>query len=120
MRSSRIERRQEPDLLQRSFFWLALACWGLFLVAMLAFHYARPEVEYGLLRYWDIDVRTSWKPQMLRVFLYALWSCCGVTLVSVVLNFPRNRRLEDYHIFYFVLLLLIALGSLAAYYIGYF
>ena len=118
MRSSRIERRQGPDLLQRSFFWLALACWGLFLVAMSAFHYARPEVEYGLLRYWDVDIRTSWDPQTLPVFLYALWSCCGVTLVSVVLNFPRNRRLEDYHIFYFVLLLLIALGSLLTYYFG--
>jgi len=116
MRRLRIERRTGPDLLQRSFLWLAISCWGLFLVAMLAFHYARPEVEYGMLRYLDMDIRKSWDRQTLPLFLYALWSCCGITLLSILLNFSRNRRQEDYHIFNFVLLLLIALGGLALYY----
>ena len=117
MKSLRKERRYKADLLQRSFSWLALICWGLFLVAILAFHYARPEVEYGLLRYLGLDIRKTWELKMQLVFLYSLWGCFGITLISVVLNFSRNRRLEDYHIFYFAFLLFIAVVSLAAYYI---
>lgn len=118
MRSSRADRRRGPDLLQRSFLWLSLICWGLFLVMLLAYHFARPEIEYGLLRYLGVDIRTFWDPQTLPLFLYALWGCCGLTLVSTVLNFSRNRRMEDYHLFNFALLLLIALITLASYYFG--
>lgn len=118
MRYPRNDRRKGDDLLQRSFLWLSLISWGLFLVYVLAYHYARPEVEYGLLRYWDIDIRSGWDLKTLPIFLYAIWSCCGVTLISIFLNFSRNRRLEDYHIFNFVLLLLITLASLAVYYFG--
>ena len=113
----RTDRRRKPDLLQRSFFWLALISWGLFLLAILAFNYARPELEYGLLRYLGIDIRSSWIAKIQEIFLFALWSCFGVTSLSVYLNFYRNRRLEDFHIFYFVLLLIIVAVTLLAYYI---
>jgi len=113
----RADRRRKADFLQRSFFWLALICWGLFLLAILAFNYARPEIEYGLLRYLGIEIRSSWIAQIQEIFLFALWSCFAVTSLSVYLNFFRNRRLEDFHIFYFVLLLIIVVVTLVAYYI---
>ena len=48
MQQSRRERRRKPDLLQRSFLWLGFISWGLFWLAVFAFNYARPEIEYGL------------------------------------------------------------------------
>jgi hypothetical protein len=120
MQDSIRDKRRGPDLLQRSFLWLTIICWGLFLLAMLTFHYARPEIEYGLLRYWDIDIRSDWLLQLQQLFLYSLWSCCFVTLLSLALNFSRNRRAGDYHIYYFLLLLIIVLVSLLTYYLGVF
>ena len=117
MHHLRRERRQKPDLLQRSFLWLGFVSWGLFWLAVFAFNYPRPEIEYGLVRYWDLDFRSTWEPTHLSVFLYALWGCFGITLVSIALVFRRNRRLNDNQIYYFELLFVIALGSLIAYYI---
>lgn len=88
----------------------------LFLVSMLAYHYARPELEFGLLRFWNIDIRNHWDPEALPIYLYALWGCCGMTLIHIALNFRRNRRMEDHHFFHSVMLLVITLISLAVYF----
>jgi hypothetical protein len=116
-RRSIMDRRIGPDRLQSSFRWLSLVSWGLFLIAMLVFHYARPEIEYGLLRYLAIDIRDVWHPQLLPVYLVALWACCGITLVSVLMNIQRNRRSEDHHVFHLILLLFIVLASLVNFYV---
>ena len=116
MPNPKVDRRKGPDLLQRSFLWLVLICWGLFLMTLLAFHFARPELEYGFLRYGNIDIRHHWDPASSPVFLYSLWSCCIITLISSLINFKRNRRVGDYHIFYFMFLLVIVLISLVAFY----
>ena len=113
----KVDRRKGPDLLQRSFLWLVLICWGLFLAALLAFHFARPELEYGLLRFSHANIRGDWDPKTSPIFLYSLWSCCGVTLISSLINFKRNRRAGDYQFFYFVFLLVIVLVSLVAFYV---
>ncbi|WP_108649758.1 hypothetical protein [Dongshaea marina] len=46
------ERRKGPDLGQRILQLCSILAWLLFLVAMVLFHFARPEVQFGLLTFW--------------------------------------------------------------------
>ena len=58
------ERRQGPDLVHRLFTWLAIVGWLVFMVCLIITHYASPEMDSGLVRYWHIDIRTYWRPTL--------------------------------------------------------
>ena len=73
------ERRSGPDLLCRAFAWLAIIAWLLFVLALVMAHYARPEMDTGLVRYWGIEIRSDWHPQLTVYLQYLLWA---VALVS--------------------------------------
>ncbi|MFM2480089.1 hypothetical protein [Celerinatantimonas sp. YJH-8] len=114
------DRRKGPDRLQRSLMWLTLSCWFLFLLALIFFHYARPEMQYGLYKYRDINVRENWDKTYLPWYLGLLWFCLFVTVTDLVIRIKRNRRRSDHRNYNLLLLLLMLSGALGSYYVGLF
>lgn len=106
------ERRSGPDLLCRAFAWLAIFAWLLFVLALVVAHYARPEMDTGLVRYWGIDIRTDWRPKLTLYLQYMLWATAALSGVSLLLNYLRSRRRNDHLHLNIILLLLSCAGFL--------
>ncbi|MFM2476160.1 hypothetical protein [Celerinatantimonas sp. MCCC 1A17872] len=115
-----VDRRKGPDHLQRWLGALTILCWLLFLVALIVFHYARPQINYGYLEFKGIDTRQNWDKTYLPWYLRSLWLCFGVTLIDVLLRLKRNRRKSDYHFYNLFILMLMIIGALGSYYVGLF
>ena len=108
------ERRQGPDVICRAFSWLALLGWVLFLVAMIIAHYARPEMDTGLVRYWGIEIRDEWHPRLTAFLQYFLTFAALLSGLSLAMNRLRARRRND-HLHFNIVLLLIGSLSLLLY-----
>ncbi len=72
-----------------------LLCWALFFTALLLFHYARPEIDYGLLRYMQVDVREDWLTGTKPLLYIILMVCSMMSLAAFSLLRQRSRRSED-------------------------
>lgn len=106
------ERREGPDLLCRAFKYLAIAAWLLFLAALIVSHYARPEMDSGLVRYLGLDIRDYWRPRLTLWLVYLLWCSVVVSVASLLLNKMRLKRRGDHLHFNIILLFLSASGML--------
>ncbi|MGI5310544.1 hypothetical protein [Rheinheimera sp. WS51] len=106
------ERRQGPDLVHRLFTWLAIVGWLVFMVCLIITHYASPEMDSGLVRYWHIDIRTYWRPTLTAWLEWLLWCCVLLSSVSLVLNWFRLKRRSDHLHINIILLLVTSLGFL--------
>ncbi|MDO6526564.1 hypothetical protein Q4519_12805 [Motilimonas sp. 1_MG-2023] len=106
------ERRSKGLQLTTLLGWSALLAWVLFLIALVLFHYARPELETGLIRYFQLPFRSDWVIELKNLFLYFLWACCGLTVLNVIVNLLLKRRRTDYVWFNSLLLLVICVVSL--------
>ncbi len=60
--------------------WCAGIGWMMFIVVLILIHYARPEVDYGILRYFDVQTRDHWlfEPRNCALILLGLCSLCCV------------------------------------------
>ena len=108
----KFERRHGPDLVCRGFSWLAIFGWVLFIIGLVIAHYARPEMDTGLVRYWDIEISTDWRPGLTAYLRIMLWLVIISSGVSLTLNRMRLRRQGDHLHFNVVILLLSSLGLL--------
>ncbi|MBZ9611022.1 hypothetical protein [Rheinheimera maricola] len=106
------ERRQGPDFLCRAFSWLAIAGWLVFIAGLVVAHYASPELDTGLVRYWGIEIRTDWHPILTVYLQYLLWVVVVVSAMSIALNRLRLRRRGDHLHLNIILLLLTSIGLL--------
>lgn len=104
------DRRRGPDLVRRLFGWLAVLAWLVFIAAIIVVHYARPELETGLIRYWELDIRQDWHPTLTAWLHYLLWGTAFLSGISLLLNRLRARRKEDRLHFNLVLLLLTSVA----------
>lgn len=104
------DRRQGPDLVRRLFGGLAILAWLVFIAAIVVVHYARPELDTGLIRYWELDIRQEWHPKLTAWLHYLLWGTALLSAISLVLNRLRARRKEDRLQFNLVLLLLTSIA----------
>ncbi len=109
MRLARKERRNATPWLNVLLGWSSLLAWSLFLIALILFHYARPELETGLIRYFELPFRDHWVIELKTVFLYTLWACCGLSTINFLVNLLYKRRSTDHIWFNPVLLIVICL-----------
>ena len=72
-----------------------LLCWALFFIALVLFHYARPEIDYGLLRYLHVDVREDWLTGAKPLLYVILMVCTMMSLAAFSLLRHRSRRAQD-------------------------
>ena len=89
------DRRKNKDVRQLCIHGLSIAAWFCFLVALIMFHYARPEFEYGLIRYLGVDYRDHWlmKPRNLLILFLVLTGI--MSSISIAVRQKRNRRADD-------------------------
>jgi hypothetical protein len=67
---------------------LSVLGWTALIGALVVFHYARPEHDYGLLRYFGADVRTTWIAD-LRNWYALLVGCALVSIISLIISHGR-------------------------------
>lgn len=99
------ERRKGPDWLCLIVKWIALSAWFVFVLALLISHYASPDLDTGIVRYWDVDIREYWHPRLTIWLVYLLWLSIILSLLSLTVNRLRMSRVTD-HLYINVLLLL--------------
>ena len=92
-------RRKTPrtnDALYRIVVGINLFSWFLFLVALIVFHYARPELVSGLQEYWGVDVRKDWSETLSFYLILLLCMCIMLATVTLFLKRQRSRRKGDF------------------------
>jgi uncharacterized membrane protein len=86
--------------------WLAL------IVALVVFHFARPDQIVGLQTYLGLERKESWSEHQVELLNYLLQSCLVMTLISIGLNQRRSRRQGDHFGINLIILGIIILISL--------
>ncbi len=68
-------------------------------------YYAVPEKDYGVLRYYDIEIRQFWLTPLTGYLYILLWLSALGSYVALLINKYRSRRQTDYTNFnlYFLL-----------------
>jgi hypothetical protein len=92
------DRRQTPakkEALFRVIVILNITAWVSLLVALVLFHYARPEFISGVQKFWGVEGRIEWSKEHVNGLLATLQVCLGLSLVSMILRLRRNRRKTD-------------------------
>ena len=92
-----IERRKGADWVDASINVLNILAWVVFLVALIIFHYARPELEYMYYQFITekVDVRTWWQMDLKDWLLSTLYICVLFTVVTLTVNRFRLKRKGD-------------------------
>jgi uncharacterized membrane protein len=107
------ERRKSND------FWIyakniiSLSSWLVFLIALVMSYYIAPETNYGVLRYYDIEIRKFWLTPLTGYLYILLWFSAFGSYIALLVDKYRSRRQTDYTNFNLYLLLVINLAWLA-------
>ncbi|MGI2259671.1 hypothetical protein [Shewanella sp. GXUN23E] len=72
-----------------------LLCWAIFFAALMLYHYGRPQIDYGVLRYLHIDVREDWLSGTKPLLYVILMVCTMMSLATFSLLRQRSRRAND-------------------------
>ena len=92
----RIHRRQSPDLWRYTQIALALISWLLFLIALILSYYAAPDHDYGVLRYYGVEIRQFWLTPLTGYLYMLLWlSALGSYLALMTDKYRRRRRSDN-------------------------
>ena len=114
-----VDRRQTPaskEPLFRVMVILNVAAWVSLLAALILFHYARPEFISGVQKFWGVEGRIYWSQEHVDGLLTTLQICLGLSLVSMILRFRRNRRKNDsFGVNLFILATITIIGLLTIY-----
>ena len=90
--------------------------WMVCIVALLVFHYARPEFISGAQDFWGVSGREEWSRPLSFYLVALLLGCVGLSLAVLLLKTRRTRRSNDYFGMNGFVLLIVALGSLSILY----
>lgn len=113
----RRKTQRQNDIFFRTIIGVNVFGWVVFLAALVVFHYARPEIAYGMQEFWGVEGRREWS-ESLSLYLMILLVCCMLlSLVVLILKRQRNRRTRDHYGANGFVLLFVALGSLLALYL---
>ncbi len=104
----KLERRLATDLWGYAKNIIAVLSWLAFLVALVISYYAAPESNYGILRYYGIDVRQFWLTPLTGYLYILLWlSALGSYVALMIDKYRSRRRIDNPH---YNLMLLLAIN----------
>lgn len=95
------EARQPLDRRKSTDFWyytktvLTLSSWLLFLIALVMSYYAAPDKDYGVLRYYDIEIRQFWLTPLTGYLYLLLWFSAMGSYIALMTEKYRCRRISD-------------------------
>ncbi|GAA0346192.1 hypothetical protein GCM10009092_08330 [Bowmanella denitrificans] len=108
-------RRQtapQNDRLYRLLIALSLSAWALFVVAMLLFHYARPELQTGFMQALGMQSEQDWHRGLSGWLLLTLSCSVFFSIVALIIRKRRARRRQDGLWLNLIILALLSLLSL--------
>ena len=109
----KVERRQERR--QSTDFWsyakaaLIIISWLLFLIALTMSYYAAPDKDYGVLRYYDVEIRQFWLTPLTGYLYILLWISALGSYIAMMVEKYRSRRSSDNPQFNLVFLIIVNL-----------
>lgn len=106
-----VDRREGVDWRIRFLRVSAVLSWLLYIACLVLFHYARPEFNSGVARYYGHRVRLHWDPYYSDLLIYLIWLCCGLSLLSLLAGYHRSRRYGDNRRYNLILLASVTLAS---------
>nr|WP_297347393.1 hypothetical protein [uncultured Glaciecola sp.] len=83
------------ELLFRIMVIFNVTAWIALLVALILFHYARPEFISGVQKFWGVEGRLYWSKGHIDGLLATLQVCLSLSLISMILRVRRKRRKTD-------------------------
>ncbi len=104
------ERRNAADIWTYIVRTLAIIGWGLFAFALIMSYFAAPDVDYGYLRFRDIEIRKFWLTPLTGYLYIVLWLSALSSYFCLVLDNYRSRRKSDGTHFNILLLLVITIA----------
>lgn len=93
--NNKSRRHQENDWLLMLIRVLTLLSWSLFIIALIVSHYARPELEYGIVRFLGGEFRSEWLQTPKHILQILLLVCAVLSNINIILRQRRNRRASD-------------------------
>ncbi|MCF1427591.1 MAG: hypothetical protein LPH21_09670 [Shewanella sp.] len=108
--------RRNPgmDPLSRFIRIATLLCWAIFFSGLMLYHYGRPQINYGFLRYLQIEVREDWLTGTKPLLYIILMVCTMMSLVTFFLLRQRSRRANDNRSYNLLGLMLFSVGFILA------
>ncbi|MBU2870561.1 hypothetical protein [Colwellia sp. E2M01] len=92
---SSTERRKATDIWVYAKIGLTIISWVMFLMALVMAYYAAPDTEYGVLRYYDIEVRQFWLTPLTGYLYILLWLSALGSYCALLVDKYRSRRQSD-------------------------
>ena len=93
-----IERRKTTDFWSYVLISLTLVSWLLLLIALVMSYYAAPDKDYGVLRYYDVEIRQFWLTPLTGYLYIMLWlSALGSYLALMTEKYRSRRRSDNPH-----------------------
>lgn len=108
----RVDRRKNTDFWAYIQITLALASWLTFLFALVMSYYAAPDHDYGVLRYYDIEIRQFWLTPLTGYLYIVLWLSALGSYITLIIDKYRSRRQNDTPYFSMIFLLSVNLSWL--------
>ena len=91
----RQERRKATDVWSYTKSILVLSSWLLFIIALVMSYYAAPDKDYGVLRYYDIEIRQFWLTPLTGYLYIMLWLSGLGSYLAMMVDKYRSRRRSD-------------------------
>ena len=107
------ERRESHDFWFYSARVIALLSWVLFIFALVMSFYAAPEKSYGVVRYYDLDIRVFWLTPLTGYLYLVIWFSASGSYASMLVEKYRSRRHCDhthYNLYFLLIINLIWLS----------
>jgi len=90
-----IDRRKDMDFWSYTKNIIAVLSWLAFFFALIMSYYAAPESDYGVLRYYGIEVRQFWLTPLTGYLYILLWLSALGSYVALLIDKYRSRRYLD-------------------------
>ena len=113
---NRRKTSRQNDSLYRMIIAISVISWLVFVIALMVFHYARPEVVYGMQDFNPLQAQGGWSETLSVYLIILLCVCMLLNVVVLILKRQRSRRSRDTYGVNGFILLFVAMGSLVALY----
>lgn len=90
-----VERRKTVDGWYYTKNTLAVVSWLIFLFALVMSYYAAPETNYGVVRYYELEIRQFWLTPLTGYLYILLWLSALGSYLSMIIGKYRSRRKVD-------------------------
>lgn len=92
-----IERRKGADWIDISINVLNILAWVVFLIALVIYHYAKPEIKYFVYEMVNepVEVRTHWIEELKNWLFITLYTCTFISALTLIVNRFRLKRRDD-------------------------